>query len=151
MPVDDVKVEAALGHFPEVVADMVRLERLTGMRPVEVCMLRPCDLDRSKEAWIYRPESHKTEHYSRERIIPIGPRAQKVLLRYLVRDSQECCFRPCDSEAKRRAEARKHRKTPLSCIGLPSIVPCNAKAPKLAFHVHRNGGRHPAECLRPNP
>jgi len=36
-----------------------------------------------------------------------------VLLRYLARDSQSYCFRPCDSEAKRRAEAHAERKTPL--------------------------------------
>lgn len=46
-PVDDALVEATLPHLPEVVADMVRLQRLTGMRPAEVCLLRPCDLDRS--------------------------------------------------------------------------------------------------------
>jgi hypothetical protein len=38
-----------------------------------------------------------------------------VLLRYLARDPQACCFRPCDSEAKRLAEQEANRKTPLSC------------------------------------
>ncbi len=33
LPVDDATVEATLEHLPEIVADMVRLERLTGMRP----------------------------------------------------------------------------------------------------------------------
>ncbi len=30
-------------HLPEIVADMVRSQRLTGMRPAEVCFMRPCD------------------------------------------------------------------------------------------------------------
>ena len=94
---------------------MVRFQRLTGCRPAEVCSLRPCDLNRSEEVWIYRPESHKTEHHDRDRIIFIGPQAQGVLLRYLARDPQACCFRPCDSEAKRLAEQEANRKTPLSC------------------------------------
>jgi hypothetical protein len=33
-PVDDEVVEATLPHLPEVVADMVRIQRLTGMRPI---------------------------------------------------------------------------------------------------------------------
>ncbi len=112
MPVDDGEVEQTLDHLPDVVADMVRLQRLTGMRPAEVCVVRPCDIDRSGEVWVYRPDSHKTEHHERERIILIGPKAQGVLLRYLARDASMYCFRPCDSEAKRRAAAHAKRKTP---------------------------------------
>ena len=47
LPVDDAVVDATLPHMPAVVADMVRLQRCTGMRPAEVCMIRPCDLDRT--------------------------------------------------------------------------------------------------------
>ncbi len=119
MPVADAVVEATLEHLPEVVADMVRLQRRTGMRPAEVCILRPCDLDRSGDVWSYRPESHKTEHHGRERVIQIGPKMQALLLRYLARDPQAYCFRPCDSEAKRRAQQHAERKTPLSCGNTP--------------------------------
>ncbi|TWU23838.1 tyrosine-type recombinase/integrase [Bythopirellula polymerisocia] len=118
-PVDDAIVEATLEHLPALVADMVRLQRLTGMRPSELCILRPCDLDRSGTIWIYRPESHKTEHHGRDRLVLIGPRSQAVLLRYLARDSQCYCFRPVDSEAKRRAQAQIDRQTPLTCGNLP--------------------------------
>ncbi len=115
LPVKDSTVDATLPHMPTVVADMVRLQRLTGCRPAEVCTLRPCDLDRSGEVWTYKPDSHKTEHYGPDRTIFIGPQAQEILLRYSDRETQTCCFRPCDSEAKRRAENEAHRKTPLSC------------------------------------
>ncbi|MBA3485212.1 MAG: site-specific integrase [Pirellulales bacterium] len=106
-------LDGTLHHLPEVVADMVRLQRLAGMRPVEVCILRPCDLDRSGEVWIYQPAGHKTEHMDKERHIPLGPRAQEVLLRYLARDPETYCFRPADSEKKRRAKQHEERKTPL--------------------------------------
>ena len=43
-PVEDDVVEAMLPHLPEIVADIVRVQRLTGMRPAEVCILRPCDI-----------------------------------------------------------------------------------------------------------
>jgi len=113
LPVDDATIEATLPHLPEIVADMVRLQRLTGMRPAEVCIMRPCDIDRSGNVWLYRPESHKTEHHGRERLVPLGPKAQGVLLRYLARDSSAYCFRPCDSEAKRRSLAHVNRRTPI--------------------------------------
>ncbi|QDT69054.1 site-specific tyrosine recombinase XerC [Planctomycetes bacterium MalM25] len=119
LPVDDATVDATLEKLPEVVADMVRLQRLTGMRPGEVCSLRPCDVDRSADVWTYRPASHKTEHHGRERIVPIGPQGQAVLTRYLVRDSTTYCFRPCDSEQKRRAALGALRVTPLSCGNRP--------------------------------
>ena len=40
-PVDDEVVGATLPHLPVVVADMVRLQRLTGMRPAELCSASP--------------------------------------------------------------------------------------------------------------
>jgi integrase len=92
-PVDDSIVEATLEHMPMIVADMVRLQRRTAARPSEICRLRPCDLDRSADEWIYRPDSHKTEHHGHERIVPIGPRGQQILMKYLVRATDTICFR----------------------------------------------------------
>jgi integrase len=118
-PVSDAQVEAVLPHLTATVADMVRFQRLTGCRPNEVCHLRPMDVDRSGDVWRYVPQSHKTEHHGRQRIIFIGPKAQAILLRYLARDAAMYCFRPIDSEAKRRAEQRASRKTPESCGNKP--------------------------------
>jgi integrase len=100
--VEDDVVNATMPHLPEVVADMVRLQRLTGMRPAEVCKLRPCDLNRKSDVSIYRPATHKTQYRGRDRVIFIGPRGQEVLLRYLTRDAEACCFQPGESEAKRQ-------------------------------------------------
>ena len=113
-PIDDSIVDATLPHLPLVVADVVRFQRLTGCRPVEACILRPCDVDVSEGVWEYRPARHKTEHLGRERVIPIGPLAQAVLLRYLARDTGTFCFRPVDSEAKRRSLSHAARRTPLT-------------------------------------
>jgi len=44
LPVNGATVDATLPHLSPVVADMVRLQRLTGMRPAEVCILRPPQL-----------------------------------------------------------------------------------------------------------
>jgi integrase len=119
LPVDDAIVDATLPFMPEVTADMVRLQRLTGMRPAEVCIIRPCDVDRSGDVWLYRPASHKTEHHGRDRVVFIGAEAQGVLLRYLAREATTNCFRPCDSMAKVLAAKHAARVTPLSCGNVP--------------------------------
>jgi integrase len=118
-PVDDTAVEATLKHLPAVVADMVRIQRLVGCRPGEVCILRPCDVDTTGDVWVYRPSSHKTQHHGRERRIYVGPRAQDVLRPYLLRDKSSYCFSPRESEKKRRAARHARRVTPLSCGNRP--------------------------------
>src|SRR5262249_29325935 len=72
-PVPNDVVDATIPYLPSVIADMVRLHRLTGCRPGEICLMRPMDIDRTNEVWAYRPATHKTEHHGRERVIFIGP------------------------------------------------------------------------------
>ena len=119
LPVDDATLDATLPHLPQIVADMVQFQRLTGCRPGEVCALRPRDLDRSGEVWQYRPASHKTEHRGKARAIFIGPKAQAVLLPYLLRAADAYCFSPAESAAKQRDARSAARKTPLSCGNRP--------------------------------
>ena len=113
-PVADQAVDATLPHLPPIVADMVRLHRLIGARPAEVCILRPCDVDTSGPVWAYRPESHKTEHHGRQRVIFIGPKGQDVLRPYLLRPADAYCFVPADSERKRNAQRRENRQSPMT-------------------------------------
>lgn len=113
-PVDDSVVEATLPYLSEIVADMVRLQRLTGARPGEVCGLRPVDVDRSGSIWQWRPPAHKTSWRDKDRVISIGPRAQRILGRYLLRDESAYCFSPAEAEKRRNAERRLNRKSPLT-------------------------------------
>jgi integrase len=112
-PIDDVTVQATLPHVQAVVADMIRLQRLTGCRPEDVCNIRPCDVDTTGDVWLYRPATHKMEHHSRERTVAIGPKAQNILRPYLLRDKEAYCFAPTDSERKRRQGQHEDRVTPL--------------------------------------
>ena len=59
-PVEDAVVEAILPYLPDIVADMVRVQRLTGARPGEACSLRPADIDRTEAVWKWKPPHHKT-------------------------------------------------------------------------------------------
>jgi len=112
-PVSDDVVEKTLPHLPDVVADMVRFQRLTGCRPGEVCVLRPRDVDRSGEIWQYVPASHKMQHRGRQRVIFVGPQAKALLAPYLLRDADAYCFSPEDTDRQRKAKLRAKRKTPV--------------------------------------
>ncbi len=73
---------AVLRRCSREVGAMVRLQYLTGMRPVEVCSMRAVDVDRSGDLWKYtvRPEAAKTG----KEVYWLGPRAQAALARWLL-------------------------------------------------------------------
>ncbi len=112
LPVPNKVVDDTLPYLPEVVASVVRFERLTGCRPSEVCQLRPCDVDHTSDVWAYRPASHKTEHEERSRVIFIGLRARAVILPYLLRAAAAYCFSPAEFVQKMREARQAARKTP---------------------------------------
>jgi len=130
-PVAEVVVRGTLPHLNATVRAMVQLQLLTGMRPNEVVQLRPADVDRTADVWLYRPQAHKNQHHGRSRVVPVGPNAQKVLRPYLTRDAQAYCFSPqevlVDLRERQRAERKKrrgnrggNRKRPKE---VPAIVP----------------------------
>jgi integrase len=95
---------------------MIQLQRLTGMRPGEVCRLRACDLERGEKGnvWFYRPSTHKSEHLGRQRIVAIGPQAQAVIKPWFKLDTQAYLFSPGEAEDRRNAEKRASRRTPMT-------------------------------------
>ena len=106
-------IEATLHHLPSVVADMVRLQRMAGMRPGEVCRINWEEIDATGEVWCYRPIEHKTAHLGRQRSIALGPRCQAILTRYRRIDGLPV-FRPSEAIAQRKAERRAAARTPLT-------------------------------------
>lgn len=124
-PVADSDVAAVLPHVTPPVAAMIRVQRLTGMRPGEVTSLRPCDLDRSGPVWYYRPARHKGSWLDKARVVAVGPQAQEVLRPFLdgAADPDAHTFSPAASARLRREAMRAARKTPVQ----PSQV-CRAKA-----------------------
>ncbi len=119
-PVEEKYVYAVLGHTTPVVAAMIELQLLTGMRPGELVLIRPCDIDRTDEAvWHYFPEKHKNSYRNIERIVSIGPRGRQLLTPLLLRPTEAYCFSPAESEKQRRQKMAERRKTPLSCGNRP--------------------------------
>src|SRR5262249_32249045 len=90
---------------------MIQLQRLTGMRPGEVCIMRSIDVETSRKPWIYTPGSHKTEHHDRPRRIHLGPAAREILEPWLRLNVAEDLFQPREALAEHRAQRRRNRKT----------------------------------------
>ena len=105
---------------------MIQLQRLTGMRPGEVVIMRTCDVDVSGKSWTYRPESHKCEHHGIAREIELGPKAQRLLRQWFRPNVTEYVFRPDEAEGKRKAELRRRRKSKVQ----PSQQSRRKKSPK---------------------
>lgn len=135
LPVKAETVKATIVFLPRILQDMVRIQLLTGMRPGEICRLRPIDIDRSCDVWEYRPESHKTEHHNRTRIVFLGPEAQGVLSPYLNRDESQQCFSPAENMRHYRRQLSAERKTPLSCGNRPGTnrVASPQRKPRTAY------------------
>ncbi len=113
-PVELDRIQATIPHLSPIVADMVRLQLLTGCRPGEICRIRPMDIDRTGDVWEYRPAGHKTEHHDRSRTIYLGPQAKAILAPYLFRDPDAACFSPAESTEWFRAKRAAERVTPES-------------------------------------
>ncbi|HUT74586.1 MAG TPA: site-specific integrase [Armatimonadota bacterium] len=112
-------VQAAIDHAPSILADMIRLHALTGMRPGELVTMRPADVDRvgvevrvspepDARVWLYRPRHHKTKHRGKERTIVLGPQAQAILAPYLLRDPETPCFSPAEVVRERGTRVRRY-------------------------------------------
>jgi len=106
-------VRRTMQFLPPTVAAMVELQMLTGMRPGELCIIRPMDVDRRGRVWLYTPANHKTAHHGHKRVVPIGPRGQEVLRPFLARPPEDYCFAPDEAEAQRHAVMRANRQTPV--------------------------------------
>ncbi|MCK5174071.1 MAG: site-specific integrase [Planctomycetes bacterium] len=101
--VPESHVYAILPYTTPVVAAMIELQLLTGMRSTELCILRPCDIETSGKVWFYRPAFYKTQYLDREfeKVICLGPRCQNIIGPYLKRKITDYCFSPEESEGKR--------------------------------------------------
>lgn len=106
-------VQRTIAYLPPTLQDMVRLQLLTGMRPGEVCALRPADLDRAGDGdvWWYRPARHKTSHLGVARVVAIGPKAQQLLAAYLDGPTDAPVFNPRRAQAERLRRLRLLRHT----------------------------------------
>jgi integrase len=126
-PVADQDVDAILPFLSPPVRAMVQVQRLTGMRPGEIVIMRVCDIDRSEDVWVYQPFTHKNRWRGHLRLISLGPKAQEILAPFLERAPQGFLFSPQEAESWRIeqqiAKAGQNRKTP--------VYPCELRSREL--------------------
>lgn len=113
-PVDDATLAATIEQLTPATADMVRVHRLTGMRPGEICGMRWELIDTSRTPWIYRPAEHKNDWRGQPRVVCIGPRARALLEKR--RRASGPCFSPMEAVREmldaRSAAAHCHKANP---------------------------------------
>ncbi|HUP78916.1 MAG TPA: site-specific integrase [Pirellula sp.] len=110
-PVSLADVRATAKELPPVLKAMLRIHVATGMRPSELCNMKPCEIDKSGPEWMYRPSKHKNRSKGKTRAIPILGDSKEALIDYLNRDPQSYCFSPAESVAWHQATKRVSRKT----------------------------------------
>ena len=113
--VSEAVARATIAAAGRVLATMIELQLLTGMRSGELIIMRTADVDRSGTVWTYAPSRHKTEHHGHARTVFLGARAQQILTPMLKLETRAYVFSPAEAEAERRAALAAGRKTPLSC------------------------------------
>lgn len=113
-PVPIADVEAVKPYLSAELWTMIQLQLVTGMRPGEACIMRLADIDRTADVWAYRPQSHKTQHHGRERIVFLGPKAQALIQPFLTADRDSYVFSPQNAEAERNAQRRAKRRSPMT-------------------------------------
>ncbi|MCE5280300.1 MAG: tyrosine-type recombinase/integrase [Planctomycetaceae bacterium] len=118
-PVPMHMVEAIRPFVSQQVWAIIQLQLFTAARSGEIVIMRPCDIDRSGKIWVYKPTDHKTAYRGHERNIYMGPNAQKIVTKYLLRPGEAYCFSPIEAEAARREKMHEDRDTPLSCGNKP--------------------------------
>lgn len=102
LPAPDADVVRTLPHMGAALRAMVQVQRLTGMRPGEVCRLKRGELSTHPgevvhlrvgehlvpvaaqtvgdvTVWLYVPSAHKGSRRKKPRAVPVGPQAQVVL------------------------------------------------------------------------
>jgi integrase len=106
----------------KVIGDMLQLIWHTGMRPYEVCEMRPFDiLTEDPDCWLYIPGrdksplgDHKTAYAGRVKVIPITLEAQNIF-KARIKDfnSKDYIFSPIETVRELRENRTNNRKTPL--------------------------------------
>lgn len=115
-PVQPVDIEAVrlTAEFlsPQIKA-MVRIQAATGMRPSEVCVMRPIDLEKRPDGvWVYRPAKHKTAHRGKKKEVPLIGDAKLALKPFLDRPDEDYFFKPCEAAEWHLQQKNAKRKTP---------------------------------------
>lgn len=102
-------VVATMPWLSPVVAAMVQLQAICGMRPQDICRMRKMDIDMTGGVWIYKPPKHKMAHRKKTRLIAIPRIAQRLLAPFLDRPADLPLFSPKESYRASRERMKEAR------------------------------------------
>ena len=136
-PADEAIVAATLAHLSPVVRAMVELQQFTGMRPGELVILRPCDIDRTATFGSTNRKSTRTRIATKSGSSISAPRHRTCFAR-------SCCARPTRIASPRPkrwpgtvpSAMLSERRQPVAGIGLARIGRANPKWQQ-AIGTHR--------------
>jgi len=112
--VPEAHVYAVLPYASEVIADMIQLQLLTGMRSGELTALRAIDIETSGKVWHYcvTENVNKTAHHGGKWVASLGPKAQKIVKKYMQRDLTAFMFSPKEAKQQSIDKRTAKRKIP---------------------------------------
>ena len=114
VPVSWNDVFTTLAELSDILRAMVILQWVTGARSSNICQIRPEEIDRRHDIWVWEPTKHKTDKLGKSLRIHLGQIAQVVLKPYLDRDSDSYCFSPKETMIRQRKKRRENRTTKMS-------------------------------------
>ncbi len=108
--------------------------------------MRPCDIDKSADVWIYTPAGHKGRWRGHHRTVPLGPMAQSLIGPFMSRGESAFLFSPAEADEHRHElrAVHRNRKTP--------VYPCElrARARRKLKARSRKSKRPKGECYTPD-
>jgi integrase len=99
--VSEALAEQTAALTTPILAAMIRIQVLTGMRPGEICSMTPSQIDQTRpNCFMYRPLRFKTAYLGKHRIIPLGPKAIEILRPFLEgKGPKDAIFSPAANTA----------------------------------------------------
>jgi integrase len=123
-PVPEDVIHRTVPYMLKPVRAMVLMQLYTGMRPGEVVLMRPCDIDQTENVWVYTPERHKNDWREQRREIPLGPKTKSILAEFMDRPADDYLFKPEEAtseKSQRQFTEHRHLRT-------TKIYPCEERA-----------------------
>lgn len=116
--VPDSVVDETMPHLNPIVADVVRLIRMTGARPSEICGLTPSMIDRTIDPviWVAVLDRHKNSERGKARTLTFDRAAQLILSKYMLGTPEDSPLftggKLRESMTQERHARRKSKPTP---------------------------------------
>lgn len=149
-PVPDPHVWAVVDVVEPTIRAMISVQYYSGMRPQEVCDMRPVDIDTTGKVWLYRPQTHKTKHRFKDRVILLGPNAQEAVRPFLTRDINAYLFSPRETIRQRYESCRNHRHQPVQSPKTSRRIGVRYSAKAYGYRIRRACQRHGIPHWSPN-